>query len=644
MRPVSEASPRTASLLGGRYRLLREIARGGMATVFQALDEVLERDVAMKLLHPHLAADPTFLDRFLREARAAAALSHPNAVSVYDWGEDEGGQAYLVMEFVDGPSLRDVLRSRKRLTPGEAAAVLVPAAAGVAAAHARGLVHRDVKPENILISRDGTVKVTDFGLARAAAATTHTFAPGAIVGSPHYLAPESVRDEPSDGRTDVYALGVVLYECLVGRPPFEAETPVATALRHTTEAVPPPSAEVDVPAELDEVVTRATAPGPGSRHPDAAAFRAALETAASPGELPVGRHDQDRGTLVIPPETLDTLVPAARTPEPPTRPPEELPPPVEAPRAATRAGGPRPHRRHLLIAVLIGLVLLLGGFYLAWDKIIAPVTAIPAVVGQPRGQAEATLRGAGFEPVVADEREFSLDVRVDHVIRQVPMGSARVGTTVTLTLSAGPRPVMGGVPDIVGRPEEQAKAILQGAGLVASSEYDYDEKVGKGLVVRTDPPAGAPISEGQPVTVVVSRGRRPIDVPRVVGLTVDDAAARLSALGLKATVAAEVFHDTAPPGVVVSQAPDPGANLYRGDVVRLNVSKGPETFPMPDVRERPREEATSTLERLGLVVTVEEVRGFFRPRDVVADQEPKPGTSVRRGERVTLYVWIGPFD
>ncbi|MDQ4130626.1 MAG: Stk1 family PASTA domain-containing Ser/Thr kinase, partial [Actinomycetota bacterium] len=556
---MSEASPRTASLLGGRYRLLREIARGGMATVFQAIDEVLERNVAIKVLHPHLVSDPTFLDRFLREARAAAALSHPNVVPVYDWGEDEGGQAYLVMEFVDGPSLRDVLRKRNRLTPPEAAAVLAAAAAGVAAAHARGLVHRDVKPENILITSDGTVKVTDFGLARAAAATTQTFAPGAIVGSPHYLAPESVRDEPSDARTDVYALGVVLYECLVGRPPFEAETPVATALRHASEAVPPPSALVEVPVELDAIVARATAPDPGGRHPDAAAFRTALQAAAPPGEVAVPRHENARGTLVIPPETLDTLVPGpAPRPKDSARHPQELPPPRAssrreeaggdeqggAPRTERVDGAPRPRRRRLLVAALVGLALLLGGLYLAWDTVLAPVTPIPSVVGQPRTLAEATLRGAGFEPVVADEREFSLDVLIDHVIHQVPTGSARAGATVTLTLSAGPRPVPGGVPNIAGRSEEQAKTILQGAGLVPTAEYDYDEKVGRGLVVRTDPPAGAPIVEGQPVTVVVSRGRRPIDVPRLVGLTLDDAQARLSSLGLKAAVAAAVFHDT----------------------------------------------------------------------------------------------------
>lgn len=646
MRSVSNGPARTATLLGDRYRLLREIARGGMATVFQALDEVLERDVAMKLPHRHLATDPVFLDRFLREARAAAALSHPNVVSVYDWGDDDGGQAYLVMEFVNGPSLRDLLRSRGRLGPGEAAAVLAPAAAGIAAAHARGLVHRDVKPENILVSSDGAVKVTDFGLARAVAATTQTFAPGAIVGSPHYLAPESVRDERLDARADVYALGVVLYECLVGRPPFEAETPVATALRHTTDAVPPPSALVNVPVELDEVVSRATAPDPGDRYADAAAFEAALRAVASRDEHAAGRHDDERGTLVIPPATNDTLVPI---PPPPPKPPppalEELPPPrqLEPSRKEAAPAAPRSGRRGLL-AALVGIVLLLGGLYLAWSMLVAPVTPIPEVTGQPRMLAEATLRAAGFEPVVADEREFSLEVPADHVIRQVPTGATRRGAAVTLTLSAGPRPVPGGVPNLLGEPEQQATAILQGAGLAPSIEYAYDEKVDRGLVVRTDPPGGAAVVEGQPVTVVVSKGRRPVEVPKVVGLTRDDASERLSALGLKATVAAEVFHDTVPPGVVVSQAPDPGANLHRGAVVRLSVSKGPETFPMPDVRERSRDEAVRTLEGSGLVVTVEEVRGFFRPRNIVADQEPKPGTSVRRGERVTIYVWISPWD
>ncbi|MDP8960543.1 MAG: PASTA domain-containing protein, partial [Actinomycetota bacterium] len=434
--------------------------------------------------------------------------------------------------------------------------------------------------------------------------------------------------------------------------------------------VPPPSAVVDVPVELDEVVSRATATEPSDRYPDAAAFEAALHAAAPRGETPAAIRDNERGTLVIPPESTDTLVPDPAPPgKPPARRPrvgpearaggpgrvgpeawaggwgEELPPQQPEPNAMEAAPAvQRSGRRRLLIAALVGIVLLLGGLYLVWDTLVAPVTPIPEVAGQPLTLAEATLRGAGFEPVVAEEREFSLDVLADHVLRQDPRGSARVGTAVTLTLSAGPRPVPGGVPNLVGKPEQQATAMLQGAGLAPSTEYVYDEKVGKGLVVRSEPPPGAPISEGQPVTVVVSKGRKPIDVPKVVGLTRDDAAARLSSLGLKATVVAEVFHDTVPSGIVVSQNPEPGANLHRGDVVQLSVSKGRETFPMPDVRERSRDEAVSALQGLGLVVQVQEVKGFFRPKNVVADQEPKPGTSVRRGEPVTIYVWVSPWD
>jgi eukaryotic-like serine/threonine-protein kinase len=233
-----------AGRVGDRYVLRGELGRGGMATVHRALDDVLEREVAVKLLHAHLADDPAFLDRFRREARAAAALDHPNVVAVHDWGETDEG-AYLVLQLVEGPSLRDVLRRHGRLDPGESLAVLGPAARGLGAAHAAGLVHRDVKPENLLLGRDGTVRVTDFGLARAAASATSTFGADVLVGSPHYLSPEAVRGRPLDPRADVYALGVVLFECLTGRPPHEGESPFATAVQHTSRRVPPPSEHVD---------------------------------------------------------------------------------------------------------------------------------------------------------------------------------------------------------------------------------------------------------------------------------------------------------------------------------------------------------------------------------------------------------------
>jgi eukaryotic-like serine/threonine-protein kinase len=284
-------SPRTTSdapdLVGGRYALRGEIGRGGMATVHRARDEVLQREVAVKLLHAHLAGDDTFLDRFRREARAAAAVHHPNVVTVHDWGETADG-AYLVLQLVEGCSLREVLRRRRRLTPGETLAVLGPAGDGLGAAHVAGLVHRDVKPENVLLATEGGVLITDFGLARAAASATSTFGADVLMGTPHYLSPEAVRNEPLSPPADVYALGVVLFECLTGRPPHEGDSPFATAVAHTSRRVPAPSEiEPSVDEAVDEVVLRATAPDPRERYPDGAAFAAALRAAVPSGPQPV---------------------------------------------------------------------------------------------------------------------------------------------------------------------------------------------------------------------------------------------------------------------------------------------------------------------------------------------------------------------
>ncbi|MFT5222257.1 MAG: serine/threonine protein kinase, partial [Glaciecola sp.] len=268
-----------SGLTSGRYTYLAELGRGGMATVHRARDEVLGREVAIKVLHSHLASDPAFRARFLREAQAAAALSHPNVVAIHDL-DDHDGRAQLIMEVVDGPSLSEVLATRGRLAPGEVLALLGPAAAGLAAAHEAGLVHRDVKPGNILIALDGTVKVGDFGLARAAASSEHTFGSDTLVGSPHYFAPESVDGQPLGPTADVYALGVVAFEALTGRPPFAGDSAMATALQHTTRTVPPPSSIVaGLPASIDAVIQKATSRDPDARYPDAAAFGLALAAA-----------------------------------------------------------------------------------------------------------------------------------------------------------------------------------------------------------------------------------------------------------------------------------------------------------------------------------------------------------------------------
>ncbi|MBW3576492.1 MAG: PASTA domain-containing protein [Actinobacteria bacterium] len=633
---VSESPPSsTATLLGGRYRVVEEIARGGMATVHRGVDVVLDRPVAIKIMHRHLSAEPTFLDRFLREARAAAGLSHLNVVAVYDWGHDRD-DAYLVMEQVNGLSLRQVLRARGRLSPAETTAVLAPAAAGIAAAHRRGIVHRDVKPDNILVADDGVVKVTDFGLARAAATSTQTFAPGSLVGSPHYLAPEAVRDEQLDERADVYALGVVAYECLVGHPPFQADNAVATAVRHTRETVPAPSTMVEAAAALDEVVTTATAPDAADRYPDAAAFAAALRAAVPDSEVVATSRDPDRATVVIPPETTDTVVPS---PAPADTDVSERPAPRRRPRQ--RPGRARRWVRKA-VGALVLLALVAGGGYLAWDRYVAPVTPVPDVVQLSREDAVRELRESGFAPAIDDDSVFDRTIPADHVAAQDPTGDVRRGTTVVLTLSAGPPDVPGGVPEVVNVPAADAQATLEELHLVVEVHETYHEEVAEGLVIAVDPPPGTTIKEGASVALAVSRGRQPITVPGVVGDGEGEASAAVAADGLDPVVVDRVFSDEVPAGVVVDQRPKPGATAYRQDRVELVVSKGPQPFPMPEVRDTQRSDAVRMLEQLGLSVEVREqerIFGFGGRKDTVAKQDPDPGVTVRRGDRVTIYVW-----
>lgn len=609
-------STSTAGLLGGRYRLRHVIARGGMATVHRATDELLQRDVAVKVLHEHLADDPAFLDRFRREARAAAALSHPNVVAIFDCDETEAA-AYMVMELVEGMSLREVLRTRGRLTPGEALALLAPAAAGLAAAHDAGLVHRDVKPENVLLSRGGVVKVTDFGLARAAAASTHTFGPGAMAGSPHYVAPEAVEGGTVDARADVYALGILLYECLVGRPPFEGDSAVTTALQHTRRTVPPPSEAVDgVDPDLDAVVRRATAPGPGDRFADGAEFAAALHAAVPEGPSPVDLRDGSTDTVVMPLAGTETVVHSPRE-------------------AGKRPRGRRWGRRlrNLLVALLVAA----GTGFGVWATVIAPVQPVPEVRGSTVAEATAALQQAGFEAVEAGERPNAIDVPEGRVLRTDPADRARRGSTVGLVLSAGPQEV--DVPQVTGQDEPAARALLTDQGLLVRVERVFHEEVEAGLAVGTDPPAGSTVNEASTVTLLISKGREPIAVPDLVGVPEQQALEALREQGLDGTVAERRTDPDVPAGRVLGQEPAPAEILHRGETVNLVVSEGPETFPMPDVVGEPENKAVKRLEDVGLVVTVIYRNTIFGRAGRVASQDPPAGSEVVAGDEVTLRVW-----
>ncbi|HSK24622.1 MAG TPA: protein kinase, partial [Egicoccus sp.] len=482
--------------MGGRYVLRGEIGRGGMATVHRTVDEVLEREVAVKLLHAHLAGDPAFLDRFRREARAAAALAHPNVVAVHDWGETDDG-AYLVLQLVEGPSLRAVLRRHGRLSPEQVLGVLAPAAAGLGAAHRAGLVHRDVKPENLLLGHDGQVHVTDFGLARAAASATSTFGADVLVGSPHYLSPEAVRGEPLDPRSDVYALGVTLFECLTGRPPHEGESPFATAVAHTSQRVPPPSSLVEgIPPELDELVVAATSHDPDERPEDGAVFARELALAVPAGIAPLDLHELAgdtivtarpdavvrNGTMTFGSGDADTMVGRGGPPSPPDI-------DDDGGEDTDQLHDTRRGRGWLVALLVLGLLAAsAAGGYLVWDRMLAPVTPIPDVIGDAQDQAAAELESAGFVVAVAQERPNDLETPADHVLAQDRSGEARRGARVILTLSAGPRQVP--IPAVVGDTREVAEAKLSDAGLVPDVSETYHEAVASGLVISTDPPAG----------------------------------------------------------------------------------------------------------------------------------------------------------
>ena len=702
--PTWTTPPDDAERIAGRYVLRHELGRGGMATVHRAHDEVLGRDVALKLAHPHLVVDSAFRDRFRREARAVATLDHPNVVAVHDWGESDDS-AFLVLQLVDGPSLRAVLRQRHRLQPAEAVAVLVPAARGLGAAHAKDLVHRDVKPENLLLGLDGTVRVTDFGLARAAASATTTFGSGVIVGSPHYLAPEAVRGEPLDSRADVYGLGVVLYETLVGRPPFEGESPLATAVLHTSRSVPAPSEQVDgIPPALDEIVRRACAADPDERFVDGRAFAAALEDAVTdagatvPGVLRgLGPSASDAGTGTgttrLPVDAQDTTIAGQRSDldedepgdgealGPPAAPGtavvadrdepalwdddvDHSPPPLpvhlddtgsdlddtgsepgdgwgDEDEPDTRHDDP-PRRRRGWILLLVAVLLLAGsaaGGYLVWDRLLAPVTSIPAVAEAPEGAAVAALEDAGFEVVVADDRPFSLDVPAEHVIEQRPSGEARVGTTVTVVLSAGPQQIE--VADVRGESVEDATATLEDDGFTITSTERFDADLPAGQVLGTDPDPGSEVDEASEVTLIVSLGPEPVAVPELRGRSLGEVTTELEDLGLSVEVTQRSFSDEAPEGDVLGQDPPPGEELLPGETVDVAVSDGPEPIEVPNVRGQSTGEAVAELEALGLQVDVERRGGFgaFLNPDRVFDQDPGPGATRSAGDRVTLFAY-----
>ena len=638
--------------IGGRYRLGPRIGAGGMATIFRAHDPVLERDVAVKVVHAHLADDPRLVDRFRHEARHAASLDHPNVVHVYDAGVQD--LPYIVMELIEGPSLRQVLSDQGPLRPGQAVTILEPVSRALARAHSRGIVHRDVKPENILLAGDGRAKIADFGIARTVAATSSTRA-GQLVGTVHYLAPELVDGREASAASDQYAVGVVLFEILTGRKALPADSPAAVALRHARETVPPPSAYVtNVGRALDRVVARATARKPSDRYPDLTAFADALRQAVPAGPEPVAVAAGPSGdTLVVDRDALPTATVAAvdditsrRPAGAPVR--SRLARLVPRRRATPRRRADRAHRRLRPFAVVI-TVALLAALAAAglWHFVVAPVRTVPDLSGVPEDVAIAELADLGLSLEVTD-RQFDLEVPEGAVLSQTPAPASalRSGGVVEATVSRGLDTTE--VPDITGRTVEEAAAALEEStlGEVKVADEIYHDAVPAGAIVSQDPEPGAVVDQLTDVQVVVSRGIEQVEVPEVVGAMAEDAEAALADAKL-AVESSTTYSDEVPTaGEVISQSVEAGSTVDKGTVVELVVSRGPLTIEMPDVRTQPIDDAVAELESLGLDVTVDEepvpTIGPFRRGTVgrAEEQLPQAGASVERGAQVVLYTFV----
>ncbi|SBT88747.1 serine/threonine protein kinase [Streptomyces sp. DI166] len=637
--------PLVGQVLDGRYRVEARIAVGGMATVYRAVDTRLDRVLALKVMHPGLAADGTFVDRFIREAKSVARLAHPNVVQVFDQGTD-GSYVYLAMEYIAGCTLRDVLRERGALQPRAALDILEPVLAALGAAHRAGFVHRDMKPENVLIGDDGRVKVADFGLVRSVDSVTNTT--GAVLGTVSYLAPEQI-DQPgaADARVDVYACGVVLYEMLTGEKPHDGDSPAIVLYKHLHEDVPPPSAVVPgLPYALDALVASATARTPDVRPYDAVALlaeareaRAALseeQLDALPPQALSAEHDNAEDRTSVIPRSLTVPRPLpVNEPEDPALANRtsrfELPPPPPTPSRPRRglARGP--------LAAVVGVLLLLGVGVGVWYINSGQFTRVPALLSQPEAKAKERLADAGLE-VGEVERAFSDTIKRGRVISTDPEVGSRIrqNSSVNLVVSKGPQVVK--VPDVAGYSLDKARERLKAEGLEPGMvTREFDDTVPRGFVVSTTPQAGTERRSGSAVALVVSKGR-PVDVPDVTGENLEDAKEELEEAGLKVKVADEpVTSAEFDKGEVAAQTPEPGSQAVSGDTVTLTLSKGPEMVEVPDVVGEKVDDAKAELEAAGF--QVDEDRGLLGLfGDTVESQSVEGGETAPKGSTITIKI------
>ncbi len=618
------------SLINDRYQIERQIGSGGMATVWLADDRLLGRKVAVKILSDRYASNPDFVERFRREASAAAKLSHSNIVAVFDRGEYEGNY-YIVMEYLPGPDLKQIIRQQGPLAPRHAVDAALQVLAALGAAHKRDVIHRDVKPQNVMVSEDGHLKVTDFGIARAGDEADMTEA-GSVIGTAQYLSPEQARGDDVTTASDCYAVGIVLYEMLTGRVPFDGDTPVSVAMRQVNEPPVAPRLLVpSVPDALNDIVMRSLEKRPGERYRTAQEFMEAL--LAIRDQLP----EPDQRTAILAPIDPPTrVIPAVHPPQQPEtaptrrveRPLNPTPPPSATP--------PRKKGRRRLIVLIAILALALAGGGAALLLRGGGGETVPDVDGQPVATARAQLTDAGFT-IGEEERVFHPEVAAEHVIRTDPAGGSKAdrGSTVVMIVSRGRD--LGPVPDVTGMTWEQAQNALRNADFEPRRGDDaHDGDVGVGLVIRQVPEANTQLAKGSPVTVTVSLGPEMVQVPNLSLMQQAEAEAELERLEF-AVLTLDRVTDRRPPGLVVGQDPTPGQRAEKGTRITIWISRAPAptTPTTPTTPETPPSGSVAVPDVVGSnfndARTKIEAEGFPEPISggTVSGSEPE-GTVVRQ--------------
>jgi eukaryotic-like serine/threonine-protein kinase len=620
------------TLFDGRYRIQRKLGAGGMADVYLAEDQELGRRVAIKILNGRHANDDQFIERFRREAKNAAALNHPNIVSIYDRGEAEDTY-YIAMEFLDGRTLKELVVGRGAAPINVAIEYARQILSALRFAHRHGIVHRDIKPHNVLVDAEGRVKVTDFGIARAG--TSQMTETGSIVGTAQYLSPEQARGGEVDPRSDLYSLGVVLYELLTGKTPFDGETPVEIAMKHLSNAPKPPSKlRPDVPPELDKVVLRALAKDPNDRYQSADEMEADLErvargapvsaaTAATqvlPAAAVVAADSTSATMIAPPPSTPARVVP---------------PPPVVREEEYAEPGGPERPLWPWLLAAAFVIAAAIAGFFvwheLSGSKVKEPVALY---INEKQAQAEQQIRAAHLVPFV--KKGPSEKYKKGIVFKQDPDPGSKVdkGGTVTIFVSTGPPKVT--VPTVKGKTWSDAQQALSDLGFKPEEHFVPGGKT-KGIVTATDPPAGTAAPKGSTVRVNVASGPAPATVPNVVGLSLAQAINALRTAGLNPNPT--IVPSDAPQNQVIHQNPAPGTSATKGSTVDLQVSNGPPQVSVPTVVGETAQQAVTALQAAGFIVSQQPVSVSSADQDgIVQSQNPDGGTSATKGSTVTIEV------